>query len=301
MQLSELKLATRAERHLCLARAFLPTLKQSEFDALREQLCPDLHDITAEFGEHDRASLQALGDALAAVPDRTTLLASYSRLFLAPPAPALLNLGFYLDGGLMGNTCQTIEALYQRHGLEQDAHFRDTADHLALYLQFIGWTMAQAEEQALAGDEGAARHILEDLNYTIVRHGLPAMQRLIAQIDKAERELHVLDIYGRLATLARNALLRDAEALQTVLPRPEAPTVIPGSEKLSTAARPGDGPATTCKACGKTFVADSGLETMIAALEAHGLGTDHMQICPDCRAGAMGMTALTSPRMKKVT
>lgn len=301
MQISQLKLTSRAERLLCLAQTFLPPKRGDDFDALREQLCPDLTDITAELGEEASPVLHHLAGSLASIPDQGALLATYSRLFLAPPAPALLSIGFYLDGGLMGNTCQAIEALYQRHGLARDADFRDTADHVALYLQFIAWTMAKAEDKALVADQDGVRRVLKDLNYTIVRHGLPAMQRLIAQIHKAERELPVIALYGLLATLTLEALLRDAEALQTVLPRPEAPGVIAGAELLTHADRPGDSPATACTACGKAFVADAGLETMIGLLQAQGLSTDHMRICPECRAGAMGLTAVATPKLRKAS
>ena len=303
MDRSRLQLVNRAETLLCLARAFLPPRDEADFSAMRDALGPDLRELDAELPLADTPQLTALCDTLAALPDHTRLLTSYSRLFLAPPAPALLNLGFYLDGGVMGGTCQTIERLYAEHGLERDAHFKDTADHLALYLQFLGWSLARAEEALEAGDEAAARKVLTDLHQSIVQHGLPALGKLIAQIDKAEREFPVARIYSQLARLAESALERDAHAIQLLLPR--KPTLLDGG--LS-AANPttlsGDadtGPEIGCAACGTSFVAGKELASMIAVLETQGLSTDHMKVCPDCRAGVMGMTALAPPKLKKAS
>jgi len=302
MNTNDLKLTTRAELQLCLARAFLPPMSQGDFDALRDDLGPDLRELNGELDVLPLAQATALFDALAALPGHDQLLRSYSRLFLAPPAPALLSLGFYLDGALMGSSCQAIERLYRQYGLERDKQFHDTADHLALYLQFIGWLLAQTQEHLNNGDAEAALALLNDLNYTITHHGLPAIQRLIAQIHKAEQELPVLHLYGQLATLVRQALANDAAAIQSVLPRPDAPvakdqgTVGSGAES-----RAQEQAAMACTACGQSFVAGAELDTMIAALGAHGLSTDHMRICPDCRAGAMGMTPMQAPRLKKAS
>jgi len=302
MDMSDLKLTTRAELQLCLSRTFLPPMREGDFDALRNDLGADLRELNSELEVLPEVQASTLCDALAALPDHETLLKSYSRLFLAPPAPALLSLGFYLDGALMGNSCQAIERLYRQYGLERDSHFCDTADHLALYLQFVGWLLAQAEEHLHNANPDAARAVLSDLNYTITHHGLPAVQRLIAQIHKAESELPVLRLYGQLAILVRQALANDAAAIQSALPRPDA-VVAKDRGTAGTGAEPRahDHPAIACTACDKAFVAGQELETMIAALETHGLTTEHMRICPDCRAGAMGMTPMEAPHMKKTS
>ncbi len=298
MELSPQQLATRAELQLCLARCFLPPREAADLHALRDDLPADLRELNAELGVVGNAELDDLCDALAALPDHTRLLTTYSRLFLAPPAPALLSLGFYLDGGLLGGTCQAIEQLYQRHGLQRDPDFRDTADHLALYLQFVGWSLARAADQLEEGRQQDARTLLADLHQSIVRHALPALQRLHAQIVKAENELALERLYARLCSLAHHALAADARAIQALLPPVAAATGL--LETPRGAASPAaNGEQCRCAGCGMPYVAGRELAGMIAALSAQGLATDHLRICPDCRNGAMGLTPMDPPRVRK--
>ncbi|CAM5308531.1 TorD/DmsD family molecular chaperone [Thauera mechernichensis] len=303
MAFSPQQLATRAELQLCLARCFLPPREAVDFLALRVDLPSDLRELNAELAVLGDAEADELCAALATLPNHAHLLTTYSRLFLAPPAPALLSLGFYLDGGLMGGTCQAIERLYQRHGLQRDAAFRDTADHLALYLQFMGWLMARAADELNEGREQDALALLADAHQSIVCHGLPALQRLHSQIVKAQDTLQLEPIYARLCSLAHAALAADAHAIQALLPHAALPTGRLDrrtSATLETTPLPAanDGPC-ACSACSKPFVASGDLAGMIAILEAQGLSTDHMRICPDCRSGAMGMTPLSPPPMRK--
>jgi putative dimethyl sulfoxide reductase chaperone len=298
MELSPQQLATRAELQLCLARCFLPPREAADLHALRDDLPADLRELNAELGVVGNAEMDDLCDALAALPDHTRLLTTYSRLFLAPPAPALLSLGFYLDGGLLGGTCQAIEQLYQRHGLQRDADFHDTADHLALYLQFIGWTLARAADQLDEGCRQDALAVLTDVHQSIVRHALPALQRLHAQIVKAEHELALEPVYARLCSLAHHALAADALAIQSILP-PPATGLLDKPVAVPQAVAPPDEEQSACTVCDQPFVAGRDLAGMIAALSAQGLSTDHMLICPDCRSGAVGMTPMDAPRIRK--
>jgi putative dimethyl sulfoxide reductase chaperone len=300
MELSPQQLATRAELHLCLARCFLPPREAADFRALRDDLPVDLLELNAELGIVGHAEMADLCAALAALPDHTGLLTTYSRLFLAPPAPALLNLGFYLDGGLMGGTCQAIERLYQRHGLQRDPSFHDTADHLALYLQFIGSLLARAADQLDDGCERDALSLLADAHQSIVCHGLPALQRLYTQIAKTEETLTLAGLYARLCSLARSALNADARGLQALLPAPttaQLGKVNHNAQGVRAAGALNDA-ACACTVCGKPFIAGPDLATMIEALNAQGLTTDHMRTCTDCRNGTMGMTPVSPPRVR---
>lgn len=100
-----------AELYLCLSRAFLTPLNGVTLRALREGLQPDLEELAERLPAIDAEWLAAFRSTLEAVPSSERLLVGYSRLFLTPPAPAPLNLGGYLDGGLMGQGSRRIEAL----------------------------------------------------------------------------------------------------------------------------------------------------------------------------------------------
>ena len=301
MTLPQLMLTERAERLLCLARAFLPPRTETACEAICEHLAADLRELQhtlegrleeVEAFEHSIAALEA--------PDR--LLNTYSRLFLAPPAPALPNLGFYLDGAIMGSTCQDIESLYLKYGLERDAHFKDAADHVALYLQFLGWIMAKAEEQQMAGDTRGMVETLTDAFQTLTRHAKPALERLHEQICKAEDELSIPTVYGHLTRLALTATGDDATTLRAHLPaRQPSQAVTPADNSPHTTYDPVFSASAACAACGTDFVADEGLARMISILGAQGLDTAHMRICPKCRTADMGMTPLKIPTLKKAS
>lgn len=294
----DMKLEARAELHLCLAQTFLPPSSEQVFVALREQLPDDLRELNALLSVLDASALEGLCADFSSLSDQTRLLVTYSRLFLSPPAPALLNLGFYIDGGLQGGSCQAIEALYRAHGLARNPAFRDGPDHLALYLQFVAWMMARAAEHLGAQDEAAANRVLADLHQSIVQHALPAITRLQTQIVKAELEYALPKLYGALCQLVYCALRADALMLQQQLPQPasvsaavvEAPSLV----LVST-----DAEHTECAECGKPYVPEAGLAGMIAVLQKQGLATEHMRICPDCRTGAMGLTPMKPPQYRK--
>lgn len=298
MHQPDLKLSSRAELQLCLARCFLPPSRQADFDALCTELPADLRELNSSLAVLGDGEIDELCDTLSTLPDATTVLATYSRLFLSPPAPALLNLGFYLDGGLQGGSCQAIEDLFRTHGLARDPAFRDTADHLALYLQFVGWMLARAIDHQERAEHDAALAILGELHHSIVRHALPALQRLHAQILKAEDEYHLLPLYGKLCSLAHHALAADAMTVQHLLPQPAASTGLLDKPPPATAA-PHLQEDSACTVCSHPFVPAGDLAGMIAVLRAQGLATDHMQVCPDCRAGAMGLSPMELPRMRK--
>lgn len=294
-------LGERAQWHLCLSHAFLTPRHAGTLEALHDDLIADLNELNTTLGLAEATTLARLQQALQTIPDQEQLLLTYSRLFLAPPAPALPNLGFYLDGALMGNSCQQIEDLYSAYGLTRDNDFHDTADHIALYLQFIAWIYAQIMERIEEGEHEQVQHHLLDAYSTLRKHALPAMDRFIEQIDKAQAELNLPGVYGELARLARAALLQDATAIHHILPEdaaplptteapPAAPEEIATSDEMS-----------HCNLCGKAFVAEAGLQQMINTLAEKGLSTDHMLVCADCRASKMGMQPMKPPELKKAS
>lgn len=296
--MNDMKLEERAELHLCLAQTFLPPTSEQVFVALREQLPGDLRELNALLSVLDTRALESLCEDLSSLTEQTRLLVTYSRLFLSPPAPALLNLGFYVDGGLQGGTCQAIEALYRAHGLARSPEFRDGPDHLALYLQFVAWLMARAAEHLGVQDEVAANRVLADLHQSIVQHALPAITRLQTQIVKAELEYALPKLYSALCQLAYCALRADALAIQQRLPQPlPLPAAVVEYATLVPVAT--DAEQTACAVCAHPFVPETGMAGMIAVLQEQGLATEHMRICPDCRTGAMGLTPMKPPQYRK--
>lgn len=297
-------LTAAAERYLCLSRAFLPPMSSADFEALRADLPLDLDELQHALGQRAPSALPALREALAALDDPAALLATYSRLFIAPPAPALLNLGFYLDGTMMGRSSAEIEALYERYGLARDSGFRDGADHLALYLQFLAWVLALAEERRQADDEDTARHILSDAATSLRRHGRPGVTRLITQLDKAIAQFGIGGVYRHLASLVDQAFAHDLALLAGLAAAPDdgdVPAAVPAAPPQATPVSPRDDGPIACTACGTPFVASDGFAAMIAALAAQGLATEHLATCTDCRTGAMGLNRMRPPELKRAS
>jgi putative dimethyl sulfoxide reductase chaperone len=295
------RLLLTADAYLCLARAFLPPTQPGMLEALREALLEDLSSLHAELpiSPATPARVEALRAALADIPNDQTLLREYSRLFLTPPAPAMLNLGFHLDGGIMGRSTRQMEAYYQRHGLERDPNFHDLPDHLALNLQFLAWVFAAAAEPAR--DDGVeSQQGLQDARDLIAHFTLPGVHSLIGKIGQAIDEHGLGPTYSELARILADVLERDLTSLSELLPARATPetTATPGPEPEV----PTEGDADAhlaCRICGSAFVAGAALAGMIARLQAQNLATEHLAVCPDCRADAMGMRPLTPPSPKR--
>jgi putative dimethyl sulfoxide reductase chaperone len=226
-------------------------------------------------------------------PDSDALLRTYSQLFLAPPTPASLNAGMYLDGGIMGNSVLEMDALYQRYALARDAEFRDLPDHLALQLQFLGYLMA------LSAESDTPDEVLNDAHGFIRNHLLNWLPVLTRQCQCAEARYALPPVYSSLAAVTIEAL----NSLRHALPEPAAgdvetpPRAIPDNPVPRPVADSGD--QATCSRCNKPFMAGSELAAMITALQSHGLDAGHLAVCADCRTSAMGLQPLTPPRPKK--
>ncbi len=302
MTQDNLQLTLRAELCLCLSRAFLPPLQDDDFTAMTMDFPVDLEELDAELRRIGSDRLTRIRRSLASFADHSTLLRTYSRLFLAPPAPALLNLGLYLDGGLMGNSCSELERLYNAYGLQRDPEFRDGSDHVSLYFQFLAWCYARAQDHLDAGDETQALNVLHDVGHSLVHHGIPAIGHLLAQLRKAESSLGLPDTFGELAELARLALTDDARTIGARLPAtPAAQTQTPELPETAMAGTPATESIFACNHCKRSFLAERSLATMIDVLASKGLDTAHMTVCPECRTKAMGLTPLEAPRFRKAS
>jgi hypothetical protein len=194
-----------------------------------------------------------------------------------------------------------MEAYYQRHGLERDPFFRDLPDHLALNLQFLAWVLGATAGSS--GDDGDTQwEGLRDARDLIARFTLPGVHALKAKISAAIEEHRLSVTYAELTFLLADVLMRDLEFLSARLPAQVMPADVLDAEGVEP--EPDVLPETdpegrlACRICATDFAAGEALAGMIARLQAAGLATEHLAICPDCRAETMGMRPLTPPTPK---
>lgn len=201
--------ALRAEWYVCLARAFLAPRADDDYRAFVRLLADDLAELGAVLGQPASPELEGLRASLRELPDHTALLELYSRLFLTPPVPAHLNLGFYLDGSLMGPSVTAMEDAYHRHGLARAEGFRDLADHLAVQLEFLAYLHDAASQ---APSREPAMHLVEEGARFRDRFLLPALPHLCAALEAAVARQHLPGTYLHLARLLHRALEHEAAA-----------------------------------------------------------------------------------------
>jgi len=287
-------LMTRAELYLCLGQAFIPPVQADYHQAMGEALPADLDELLPDTGAG-----QQLRDAMQPIADHETLLRGYSRLFLVPPYPAPLNAALYIDKSMMGPSVVEMEGYYQRHGLAKDVSFRDTPDHLALQLQFLALLLASASQ---AENDAAATHYLEEARDFLNRFLRPWPNDWLRKLEQEARDVPHGAPYLVLGRLIRDSLDQDARWLQAQVPAPESetqPEATELAEASAAVAASGAGNQTDCARCGKPFAASGDLAGMMATLREKGLDASHLAVCPDCRAGAMGMQH-TNPQFKEI-
>lgn len=185
----------RAELYLCLARSFLPPVREEAFAALRDSLADDLDALCGSLG--CPASLDEFRAAIAGIPDSDALSRLYSRLFLAPPRLAHIHSGAYLDGGSTGRGVHALEACYRRCGVERRAEFRSPSDHVSVQLEFAAYLYATGSAALPAG------HFLD----SFVARWVP---EFIADLEAAEAGPNP---YLALSRLLGSAVACDAVAL----------------------------------------------------------------------------------------
>lgn len=193
----------RAAFYLSLAHAFRVPIEPDLARAMRDALADDLADLDralAYGGHRDIADYRA---ALLRLPDDATLLAHYSRLFLAPPRPVHLNTAVYLDGACWGGSARSLECEYQARGLARDDRFHDLADHLSAQFEFAAHLYAHRASTA----DPAARAA----EIFLARYPARWLPPFLADLERASvaPELSA-NPYLPLARLLRRAVGRDA-------------------------------------------------------------------------------------------
>lgn len=304
--LEQLKtLSPRVEFYLCASQAFRPPIGEAALDNFKQALIEDLYALNEEVAFTDPHQISTALDLLADYDDSEQFLVEYSRLFLSPPAPAPLNLGYYLDGALYGQSTSEMEALYQKYGMERDVGFKDLPDHLSLQCFFYAWCMAHAME--LIGKEQPEQQVftvLQDVRGAMSRFGLASLKTFIQKLDEATDQRNLNPFYNEFARLLRATLERDIAFLNSFLPqeirvevsKPE-PIELTADVQLGLSPK---GTIVNCNSCGKAFSFSDQMASMIVKLEADGLATDHLLICPDCRTHSMGLSPMTPPPLGRV-
>lgn len=243
-------LQTRAEYYLCLARAWLPPICETDSQAFRDFLADDLSAIASEAGYVDGSA--PLTAAIAAyAPNPLSLLRIYSDLFLVPPTRVFLNTGVYFDQSLMGTHTLEIMDFYRWQGVEKREDFSHTPDHLSVQLEFLAYQWARAAE---AKDPAP---ILQATRVFIGRYLAPCLTPLREALIRESAKAPRFQVYLVLADLLCQTVEHDLAWLNQAYPQHEsAPT-----EAATVAAI--DSPAA--------------LQSMIAQLQAAGLDTAHLQ------------------------
>jgi putative dimethyl sulfoxide reductase chaperone len=292
------ELLPAAELSLCLSRVFLTHQAEVTLAEAQGPLLEDLHSLAETLPTLTPERLEALSRALGALSDTQQLILGYSRLFLTPPAPAPLNLGAYLDGGLMARSVPAMEALYRRHGLERDPAFRELPDHLALHLQWLAWVYSEAMEATAAG--GDATPALTDAATMLHDLTLPALAGVRRKVTQSANDATTLP-WRLLVELTHDQLSHDLGCLEAALPslarqathsleRTEGPNAVDTFE-ASEAPRE----TLTCRTCGEVFESDPVLAEMRQRLAAAGVCVDHLAVCSRCREGHDGPPAMRPP------
>ncbi|HJW81635.1 MAG TPA: molecular chaperone TorD family protein [Acidiferrobacterales bacterium] len=283
---------SRAEFYLCLARAFLPPRAPQTHRALVEDLADALADLAVEIGYPIFEPLAQLRAAFGAVPEPLALLQLYSKLFLTPPAAAALNAGMYLDGAVMGASVGAIGQAYRHHGLARAEGFRDTPDHLASLLEFVAYLYAAAAETPAEAETLAEE--AEVFLDCYVTSWLPPLCAHIARAVPGDA-----NPYAVLARLLLDAANQDARRTEPAVARPGPPatpapdsgpeerTPLPHCRACGAAALDVLSLAALAHPCATEFVPPSDLRYILRALQANGLGTEHLHMCPRCRDHAV--------------
>ncbi|SFC51307.1 chaperone TorD involved in molybdoenzyme TorA maturation [Marinospirillum celere] len=291
-------LMPRAEFYLCMAHVFLATQQGLTKTQLKEDLLADLHALSEELPGIQESQLKALTAALDELSDEQDLIKEYSRLFVTPPTPAPLNLGYYLDGGIMGTSTHAMEIYYLRYQLEKDNAFHDLPDHLALNLQWLAWVLAQLLEEG--GDQPAfQKQAVQDIGSFINHYTLPGIQQLLAKTRAANKEYALSSTWLLLVEMTANQLQADLDALKAWLPQEAVKTTpkpAPEYREAVTDAQPNE--LITCNACGVEFTAGEALAEMISRLKTAGVTYDHLLICSNCRETSLDQGRMTPPGSK---
>lgn len=272
-------LQERGDFYLMMARAFLPPVDAASFTAMVEFLADDLAELDALLGYDIAAEVSLLRGAMSRLEGHDQLLVEYSSLFLQPPREASLNACQPIDGAILGGTVSEIEDFYRTYGVERGDHFKDLPDHVSVQLEFVSYLYGQAA--ANLGTDGpwkeaelAAAHFLHQFVGRWVPHLELAIERAGTRLGLAANP------YLPLIRILAAAVAADAA------PNPAWTQPKPRVEKAIEKAR---------RDYSARGIDAEALAEIERKLREKGLSTDHVQIAPDQRNEAMGLSAKSPP------
>ena len=192
---------SRRDLWLCLARAFGKPEGDDFRDVFIRHLADDLQAIAEETGLVAHQDIAALRTDAAKLGEGLDLLQLYSRLFIAPPAPVVLNAGFYMEGGKTGHVEQDLRALYARHGVAKSDTMRDFHDAVPIQLEFLSFLYGRAGDYAKAGQNMEARAYIAEAESFIARYPVRWCSPFLREMDKACAEHDLNHAYAHLARI----------------------------------------------------------------------------------------------------
>lgn len=176
---------SRRDFWLCLARAFGRPEGDAFRDVFTSHLADDLQAIAEETGLIVHEDLAALRATAAGLDQDLDLLRLYSKLFIAPPTPVMLNSGFYLEGGRTGHVEQELRALYSRHGVAKNEAMRDLHDAVPIQLEFLSFLFGRAGDHAMSGQNMEARAYVAEAESFIARYLAHWCSPFLRDLEKA--------------------------------------------------------------------------------------------------------------------
>lgn len=273
-------LVAKAEFYLMLSRAFLPPTAPNSLDAFVHALPEELREICATAGYDCLQKIDAYAASAAGVSDRTALLQIYSGFFLMPPREVQLHVSVYLDGSILGKSCDALQAFFQKHDLAHSDNFHDLPDHLSVVLEFLAALYAKAAEV----DGYPRADLLNDateLNRRFLLSWVPVMRRQLAKMQKlAEENVGVRampPIYLQLTEILEAGLVVDAGELS-----PELRQVLSPETQIETNKEDSKEMA-RCVECGADIAPAARIRRVKKVLEKEGIDTSHLDRCPKCR------------------
>jgi TorA maturation chaperone TorD len=187
---------------LCIARAFAPPATGADYlEAFQSALPDDLEAITAEIGLHLNAEIDDLRTAAGALKSPMELQRLYAALFLTPPTPVMINTGFYLDGGIMGDSEAGMSEAYISHGFQRHQHFRDLNDTPGVQAEFLALLFDKAGTKARAGDDIEARAYLAQAEAFLSDYVCRWVTPFLRDLEAVSRDHGVNSVYAHLGRL----------------------------------------------------------------------------------------------------
>jgi len=274
------ELSPRGEFWQILAKSLLLPRGEFFFSALREDLADDLEDLARELGLDLGKTLSEFSAAALALADAESLLVAYSRLFLTPPIPCRLTLGWHLDGTLLGPSEKALRDLMARHGVAQSEGLNETPDVLPTVLEFVALLFQRLDACQDAEQRAALEKDLAILRTHYLGGTLGQMVRLAAL---GEDDYELPPVYSHLMKIIDAALDDPLEVFFVPLDA--------DAEKARPryfAKRENAADLVCCKSCGKSIATERELRVIIDRLKQAGLPADHLELCPDCREVGLG-------------